>query len=79
MLVCQLQIIIACKQKPGGDVEDEAKEDEIEAQEMEVNLNSSSVVGIDSLRTMKFTGTIWGKQVLILLDNRATQTLFQIE
>lgn len=54
------------------DEEAEEKEDEEETGEMEANLNSSSVVGIDSPRTMKFTGFLGGRQVLILLDSRAT-------
>lgn len=38
---------------------------------MEANFNSSSVVGLDSPKTMKFTRVIGGKQVLILLDRGA--------
>lgn len=39
---------------------------------MEANFNSSSVVGLDSPKTMKFTRVIGGKQVLVLLDSGAT-------
>lgn len=53
------------------DEEAKEKENEEETGEMEANLNSSSVVGIDSPRTMKFTGFLGGRQVLILLDSRA--------
>lgn len=50
----------------------EEKEEEEETEEMKVNLNSSSVVGIDSPRTMKFIGFLGKRRVLILLDSGAT-------
>lgn len=54
------------------DKEEEVKEEGIEAKEMKANLNSNSVVGIDSPKTMKFIRAIRERQVLILLDSRAT-------
>lgn len=54
------------------DEKEEAKEDEEEARDLEANLNSSSVVGIDSPKTMKFIRAVGGQQVLILLDSGAT-------
>lgn len=65
----QLCIMIACEQDTGEDGE----EDIAEARELEANLNSSSMVGLDSLKTMKFIGSIGRRQVLILLDSGVTQ------
>lgn len=60
--------------------EGESKEDDIDVEvevpsndkKLKVNLNSSSMVGIDSPKTMKFPGEIRGKNVLVLLDSEAT-------
>lgn len=54
--------MIACEQEAAEDEEEEEeKEDDVEAKELEASLNSSSVVGLDSPKTMKFTGVIEGK------------------
>lgn len=51
---------------------EEEKESKAEDKELEASLNSSSVMGLNSPKMIKFIGTIEGKQVLILLDNGAT-------
>lgn len=64
--------MIACEQDVDVDEEEEVEGDDAKAKEKEASLNSSSVVGLDSLKTMKFIGIIRVRQVLILLDNGAT-------
>lgn len=63
--------MIAYEQETIKDKEEEVKNDKAEAKELEANLNSSLMVGLDSSKTMKFTGVIGRKQVLILLNSRA--------
>lgn len=69
--------MIACEQDTVGDEEKENDDGDTEAGEMDANqleasLNSSSVEGIDSPKTMKFVGAVGERQVLILLDSGAT-------
>lgn len=52
------------------DIRDE--EVSIEAREMKVNLNSYSIVGLDSSQTMKLKGEVIGRTVVVLVDSEAT-------
>lgn len=45
---------------------------EVEEKEMKLNLNSSSIVGLNFPKIMKFIGKLKGRDVMILLDNETT-------
>lgn len=53
------------------DDEEGTKKEVMEERELEASLNSSSTVGIDSPKKMKFAVTVRGKQVLVLLNSGA--------
>ncbi|XP_044500293.1 uncharacterized protein LOC123221524 [Mangifera indica] len=68
----QLRVMVSCEDESEKDDEEGTEEEATEERELEASLNSSSTVGIDSPKTMKFAGTVRGKQVLVLLDSGAT-------
>lgn len=50
----------------------EGLEEDTEERKMEVSLNASSIVRLNTSKTMKFTILVKGKSVIILLNSRAT-------
>lgn len=46
----------------------------VEEKELELALNSSSVDGLSSPKTMKFFGEVGGRRVVVLLDSGATHS-----
>lgn len=52
------------------DIRDE--EVSIEAREMKVNLNSYSIVSLDSSQTIKLKGEVIGRTVVVLVDSETT-------
>lgn len=54
---------IACEDETWEDEEEGVVEEVIKGKKLEVSLNSSSVVGIDSLKTMKFIRIVKEKNV----------------
>lgn len=56
----------------------EEEETTLEENELELSLNSSSIVGLSNPKTIKFLGTIKGQKVVILLDSGVTHNfMFQ--
>lgn len=62
--------MIVSKEEPEGEEgEIEGLEEDTEERKMEVSLNASSITGLNTLKTMKFTILVKGKSVIILLNS----------
>lgn len=44
----------------------------MEEREIELVLNSNSIVGLETQKTIKLIGALKGRKVIILLDNKTT-------
>lgn len=69
----QLRIMIALEEKEKKEMKTkEEEETTMEEREIELVLNSNSIVGLETQKTIKLIGALKGRKVIILLDNKTT-------